>query len=115
MYLGPEGFLTGSALLARQAQEATRETARREEISKQRRALVRRKDDLEAEIEAKRRSFEAETGELRRSIEEAEGRSDVLESDHDEMAPQRGSAARAPGRARPRARRLKVARRSTDS
>jgi circadian clock protein KaiC len=115
MYLGPEGFMTGSARLAQQAREETQEKARREEISRQRRALVRRQEDLEVEIEAKRRAFEAETEELRRDIEEAEGKADVVISDRDAMARNRVSTARPPARVRPRARRLKVARRSVES
>jgi circadian clock protein KaiC len=115
LYVGPEGFLTGSARLAQQARGETEEKARREAISGRQRAMTRRKEDLEAEITAKRRAFEAETEELRRSIEEAERRADVLASDRDDMALERGSAVRRPGRVRPRARRLKAARRGVES
>jgi circadian clock protein KaiC len=60
VYRGPEGALTGSARVAQYEREKASATAQRREAARRDREHERRRAELEADIAAKRRTFEAE-------------------------------------------------------
>jgi circadian clock protein KaiC len=100
VYLGPEGMLTGSARVAQELREKAAAEARTNDLERRRRELVRRRDELEAEIEGKRRAFEAELRESGVRLDEETARDHVLRAGREDMARSRGAAAR-PARSRP--------------
>lgn len=85
VYAGPNGVLTGSARLAQEAREEADALLRRQEIDGRKRTLERKREALEAKIDAYRKEFAAEAEELRRSIEQANGREEMLERDRQAM------------------------------
>jgi hypothetical protein len=87
---------------------------RRQDVERQRRLIERRRAELEAEIASKRRAFEEETSEASRILEQARLREEVLTSDRDGMARQRGTPESSPDLQR-RVRRLKVAKKGGSS
>src|SRR4051812_16362078 len=100
-YLGPEGALTGSARLAQEAREKREATVRRQEIERTRLDLQRRRQALDAKMAALRLEFEAEEGEMRRFIEQAEaGERGRLEDREDMATARQAKASPATGRRR---------------
>jgi circadian clock protein KaiC len=91
-YLGPAGVLTGSARLAQEALEQSAAGARRQEIERKQRALLRRSAVLEARIAALRAEFETETAEMLSDIREAESYEGQVLEDRGRMAQSRQAA-----------------------
>ena len=89
VYTGPHGVLTGSARLAQEAREEADALLRRQEIDGLERALERKREALEARVEAFRKEFAAEAEELRRGIDQAKAREEMLERDRRAMAESR--------------------------
>ena len=69
VYRGPEGVLTGSARVAQHAREKASATAKRREAARRDREHERRRAELEADIAAKRQTFEAELDDEKRLAE----------------------------------------------
>jgi circadian clock protein KaiC len=99
---GPEGILTGSARLAREAQLREAEEARRQELALQQRRLARKRRLVDAQIAALRAEVDAEAEEVQRLLRQHTLREARLADDRAQMARQRhAEAAPAPAR-RPR-------------
>lgn len=86
VYSGPAGVLTGSARLAREAEEQAAALARRMDIERRQRGLESRRQALEARIAALRLGFETEKAELEQIIAQDEAREKQLEQDRQDMA-----------------------------
>jgi circadian clock protein KaiC len=85
-YLGPEGVLTGSARLAREARERAAKIAREQQVEAQRLTLERKRSVLEAHIARLRLEFEAEASAAQHSIVQGEEREHALGTDREAMA-----------------------------
>jgi circadian clock protein KaiC len=96
VYLGPDGVLTGSARRSQEAREVAAEVQRRQGIEAKQRTLARRREAVEAQIAALRKSFDAEADEAHHIILEAQYREDVLQQDRAQMAANRQADAIAP-------------------
>ncbi len=90
VYLGPGGALTGAARLAQEAQERAESLTRLQEIERQQRELERKRQALEARIEAQRLEFQTEEEDLVRRLQEAEAREQRRAEDLNAMARIRG-------------------------
>jgi circadian clock protein KaiC len=90
VYLGPGGALTGAARQAQEAQERLAEIARQQEIERRRRDLNRKREALEARINALRLEFEAAEEEARQEIGQAEAREAHVMGHRRDMARVRG-------------------------
>jgi circadian clock protein KaiC len=91
VYLGPEGVLTGSLRLAKEAQERAGDRARQEEIERQRRAIERRRKSVEAQVAALRLDLEAEEEQVGAALTEATARESLLLQDRAAMGRRRGA------------------------
>ena len=60
VYVGPEGVLTGSSRISQESRENASVKARRQEAERRERERMRKRQALEARIEALRKEFEAE-------------------------------------------------------
>lgn len=74
VYVGPEGVLTGSARLFREAQDRAEALERAQEVEHKQLELTRKRHQLEVEIARLRADFEAEERELQRRVKELEMR-----------------------------------------
>jgi circadian clock protein KaiC len=92
-YVGPEGVLTGSARLAREAKEAAEALRFRQEVERRGRESARKRRRLEAQVEALRAEMEAEEEEMQRLVEEASVREDRREAERRAMAASRQTGA----------------------
>jgi circadian clock protein KaiC len=92
-YLGAAGVLTGSARLSQEARERAEKTAAEQEIVRQKLALEHRRAAVEAQVEALRAGFRAETEELARNLAAAQHRFDETTADRSRMARSRRTAA----------------------
>ena len=86
VYLGPGGVLTGSARLAREAQDTAERLARQQEIDLRRRELERKRALMDAQVAAIRAEFEAWEAETLTLIEREQGREAQLARERVEMA-----------------------------
>lgn len=86
VYLGPGGALTGAARKAQEAQERMAALERRQEMERQQRDLERRRQAMEARIEALRLEFQSEEEEIARRLQLAEAREQRLTEDRNDMA-----------------------------
>ncbi len=93
VYLGPEGMLTGSARVAEELREKVAAETREKELDRSRRELSRRRGELEAEIDAKRKAFERELRDSGVLIEEDEAKDRRFAASRSDMAQSRGAAA----------------------
>jgi circadian clock protein KaiC len=84
--ISPWGFLTGSARVAREAEEQAAALVRQQQSEAQERALARRAEALEARIAAMRAELEAERSEQLRMFEQHHLREDRLERERSGMA-----------------------------
>jgi len=80
-YLGPTGVLTGSARLIQEAQDAAQATSLTEEVHRKQLVLDYRRQAVEAQIEALRAGFEAETKEFGRVLASQQSKTDQLVTD----------------------------------
>jgi circadian clock protein KaiC len=95
VYVGPEGVLTGSLRLAREARERAEALVRQQDIERRRRDLERKREQLEGQVAAQRVQLEAELEELKQLIAEEEAAADVLQAGRTDMARSRGADAEA--------------------
>ena len=92
VYLGPEGMLTGSARVAQELREKAAARERETELERRRREIGRRRAELEAEIEEKKRAFERELKESELQADEVGARDRGLLAVQEDMARSRGAA-----------------------
>jgi circadian clock protein KaiC len=81
VYLGREGFLTGSARLAQEARDELEEVGQQQEFERKARVLARRRRQLERQIEDLRAELEDEEHERHRLTEEGRRRETQLRAD----------------------------------
>ena len=89
VYTGPAGVLTGSARLAQEARDDAEALLRRQALASKQQELARKEEALQARVAALQKEFEAEAEDLRREINEARGREEVLVQDQRFMAESR--------------------------
>ncbi len=90
VYLGPSGaLLTGSARLARVAQEEAEAVARAQVMASRERELDRKRQTMEAQIAALRAGYEAELAELQQLMAQDKARAHEIAAQRVEMARQR--------------------------
>jgi len=86
VYVGPEGVLTGSSRLSQEVREKAAALVRQEDAERKERERTRKREALEARIEALRKEFEAEEDEAQRSIVEDSDREKLIEENRNAMA-----------------------------
>ena len=86
VYLGPAGVLTGSARAAQEAKEKSEAAAHRGDLDRRLREQERKRQALEARIEALRAEFAAESEELQAMSAEEEKRQQALTGERTDMA-----------------------------
>ncbi|HEU4940417.1 MAG TPA: circadian clock protein KaiC [Candidatus Eisenbacteria bacterium] len=91
VYTGPEGVLTGSARVAREAKERAEGVLRTQSLDRMRRELAAKRHLLDARIEALRAQFMAEQDDLTLRIEEESSRIREVDRDRAGMESRRGS------------------------
>jgi len=89
VYLGPEGVLTGAARQSQEAREKAGAVVRRQEIEGKQRERKRKREALEARIEALRKEFEAEEEESKRAMGQEQLRENNLRLERQRMAARR--------------------------
>jgi circadian clock protein KaiC len=89
VYVGPDGVLTGSARLAREAEERAAQLRRRLEIERQQRERSRRRSLMEAQITALRLEVEAQEADILALIERIEAEEAQLARERMAMADSR--------------------------
>jgi circadian clock protein KaiC len=90
VYTGPEGVLTGSARISREAEERAAAMAREQELAHMHRELERKRTVLEARIESMRAEFETEHETLQRKIAAAQARDRSIGELRTRLATRRG-------------------------
>jgi circadian clock protein KaiC len=90
VYTGPEGVLTGSARVAREAKERADDVLRARSLDRMRRDLAAKRQLLDARIEALRAQFVAEQDDLMLRIEEESSQIRELDRDRTGMGSRRG-------------------------
>jgi len=95
VYSGPEGVLTGSMRLAQETREQTAEEARSREFDVRRRALERKRRDLEARIAALQGELEDDASALHAAAREETARVGRNEAERQAMQRSRKAGARA--------------------
>jgi circadian clock protein KaiC len=78
VYVGPEGVLTGSARLTREAQDKVEALAHRQKIESRKRELEHKRKALEEQINVLKAAFESEAKELETIISQEEKREKTL-------------------------------------
>jgi circadian clock protein KaiC len=91
-YIGPDGVLTGSARVTREAREQAAIIGRRQEVERRRRELGRRQDTLEAQIAALRGALADTTDEAAIVFEQDDTREAILALSSTAMAVRRVTA-----------------------
>lgn len=89
-YIGASGVLTGSSRLSQQAKEKAEVLLREQEIQAQKVELDRQRQALQAQIAVLQAEFVAKEHQMRRLIDEAQQREQVLVTDEEEMSRSRG-------------------------
>jgi len=88
-YLGPEGVLTGSMRLSKEAQESASKVEREQEVKRRQRELERQRQLAEAQILAIRAAYEAQEAEMLAAIRQQEARAATIANDRQIMAQSR--------------------------
>ena len=88
-YIGPEGVVTGSTRVTQEAREQAARLLRDQEIERLERELARRREGLEAQIQALRRRFASEEEELLEQVRQRKSEQERLVSDAATMATSR--------------------------
>lgn len=96
VYVGPAGVLTGSARLAREAQEEADMINRRQQVQRRKMNLEKKRTFLEAQIAALRAEFATEEDELRMFIDQEQRRETRLRDAEKAMAASRKADADTP-------------------
>lgn len=91
VYSGPDGVLTGSARLAREAEEEAAGLARRQEVQTLKRSLENKRRAMEAQVAALQAEFETQEAELKRIISQEQAREEGREKIRRKMAKARYS------------------------
>jgi circadian clock protein KaiC len=86
VYLGPGGVLTGTARCVQESREQAEALMHRQEIEARQRALVRRRQALEAQIAALRAEIETEEDEMQRLTDQSEAEIIALRADRARFA-----------------------------
>jgi circadian clock protein KaiC len=86
VYVGPDGVLTGSSRLSQEARERAAALARQEEASRGERDRTRKREALEARIEALRKEFEVEEEERETSGAQDVSREEIIAENRAAMA-----------------------------
>lgn len=89
VYVGPQGVLTGSARVARQAEERLAAEQHRSELSRSRDALARRAQQVEQQISALRSELARDRAELENQLAEEISTAVSRSADRDVMAARR--------------------------
>jgi circadian clock protein KaiC len=97
VYTGPEGVLTGSARVAREAKDRAEGVLRAQSLDRMRRDLAAKRHALDAQIEALRAQFTAEQAELSLRIEQESSRLRELDRERAAMGSRRGQAGSSDG------------------
>jgi circadian clock protein KaiC len=85
-YVGPAGVLTGSARLAQEAQERAVRVRSEQDIVRRQIELERRREAMEAQVQAIRAEFAAQEAAGRAVIDQAQASDQLLVQDRQEMA-----------------------------
>lgn len=91
VYVGPSGVLTGSARVAREAQDNAQALTLKQERELKRRELERKRTLLQAQLTSLKAQFESEEDELQRAIQRDLSVEKTLDKDRREMARLRGA------------------------
>jgi circadian clock protein KaiC len=86
VYVGPEGVLTGSSRLSQEAREQAKVVARQQDAERSERERARKREALEARIEALRKEFEVEEEESNTALTQEALRERVVLEGRDAMA-----------------------------
>ena len=89
VYVGPEGVLTGSARISREAKETMEQLARQQEIERKKLTLERKHKAMIARIKELQEEFEAESSETLKAISLEEERDKAILQQRGEMAKSR--------------------------
>jgi circadian clock protein KaiC len=89
VYVGPDGVLTGSARIAKEAKEAAEQLSRQEEIERKHLSLERKRKSLTARITELEEEFEAEKVEIIKSITFEEDRNKAFLQQQSNLAKSR--------------------------
>ena len=90
VYVGPSEVLTGTARMAREAEEKANRLLRDQEVLFKRRVLENKRKAFEAQMEKLRAEFMTEEEALKKSIEEAKLRDEAVQEDRNRMGKTRG-------------------------
>jgi circadian clock protein KaiC len=101
VYVGPEGVVTGSARLAREATDRAAILLREQDMERRGRELERKRRAIEAQIEILQAQLASEVAETHRLNREGTGREDQLTADRVAMGMSRQAGAR-PDKAAPK-------------
>jgi len=101
-YLGPSGVLTGSARLAKEAEEKAATQRRRDDVERQRRDIAAKRALTERRIAELRAEIEAQEAEVASLIVQEERREGLRDFDRAAMAASRGVQAKSEGKREPR-------------
>src|SRR5581483_9676172 len=83
VYTGPEGVLTGSARVIREAKERADRTLRDQETDRKRLEIERRRRAMEGEVALLEAEFEAERARIAREMDVEDIREKVMAEDRD--------------------------------
>ncbi len=90
VYIGPAEMLTGTARMAREAEDKENKLIRDQEISRKKREIERKRKALDVRIAELRAEFEAEEENLKNFIKDAELKEKVLQEDRKRIGKARG-------------------------
>ena len=86
VYVGPDGVLTGSSRLSREAREKAAALARRQDAERRDRDRMRKREALEARIAALRKEFEVEDAEAETASVEDASREEMIADNREAMS-----------------------------
>ena len=89
VYKGPEGVLTGSARIAKEAKENMEQLSRQQETERKKLALERKRKALNAKIKELQEEFEAESTEILKAVDLEEERNKAFSQQRSDMAKSR--------------------------
>lgn len=89
VYIGPGGFLTGSARITQEASENAELLTRKNDVERKKREIERKRRALQAQVDSLNANFESEESEARKIIENEQAAIDRLEKDRDEISKSR--------------------------
>jgi len=90
VYVGPAEMLTGTARMAREAEDKENKLIRDQEIGRKKREIERKQKALDVRIAELRAEFEAEEENLKNFIKDAELKEKVLQEDRKRIGKARG-------------------------